>query len=91
MEKNQILQKKRQEEQRRKELEGARKCEEEVAQRTRISVARAELEIKHFEEKQGEMPFLGRSPPVEFILRSLTQLYLLPYNKITSHEKTSFR
>lgn len=48
-----MLLKKRQEEARQKELEETRKCEEEVAQRVRISAARAELELKHFEEKQG--------------------------------------
>ena len=54
MEKNQLLLKQRQEEARKKELELARKCEEEVAQRNKITAARAELEIKHFEEKQGK-------------------------------------
>ena len=55
MEKNQLLLKQRQEEARRKELEETRKCVEEVAQRNKISAARAELEIKHFEEKQGKI------------------------------------
>lgn len=54
MEKNQLLLKQRQEERRQKELEHERKCEEEVAKRNKINAARAELEIKHFEEKQGE-------------------------------------
>lgn len=49
-----MLLKERQEESRRKELEETQKCEEEVAHRDRISAARAELEIKHFEEKQGK-------------------------------------
>ena len=80
MGKNQILQEKRQKEQRRKELEGARKCEEEVAQRTRISVARAELEIKHFEEKQGESLFLTFFS-CRIYFEKCNSFYLLPYNK----------
>lgn len=54
MAKNQLLLKKREIEIRRKELEETRKCEEEVAHRRKINAARAELEIKHFEEKQGK-------------------------------------
>ena len=55
MEKNQMLLKQRQEERRKQELEHTRKCEEEVAARNKINAARAELEIKHLEEKQGEI------------------------------------
>ena len=46
MEKNRMLLEKRQEDARRKEEEETRKCEEEVARQNRISVARANLEIK---------------------------------------------
>ena len=55
MEKNNLLLKQQREELRRKELVETKKCEEEVAKRTKINVARAALEIKQFE--QGEMIF----------------------------------
>lgn len=45
--------KQQEEESRRKGLEETRKCEEEVAKRRMLHQARADLEIKHFEEKQG--------------------------------------
>lgn len=48
-----MLLKQQEEESRRKELEETRKCEEEVAKRRMLNQARADLEIKHFEEKQG--------------------------------------
>jgi len=54
MEKNQALLRHRQEEARKKDLEETRRCEAEVAQRNKITSARAELELKHFEEKQGK-------------------------------------
>ncbi len=55
MEKNQLLLKQQQEESQRRELEGTKKCEKEVARRRQLNAARAELEIKHFEEKQGKV------------------------------------
>jgi len=84
IEKNQLRLKKQQEESRRKELELTRKCEEEVAKRDKLSAARAELEIKHFEEKQGKMDVC--SPPAihhangsstEFSHSTLHQIQLL--------------
>jgi hypothetical protein len=52
MEKNELLLKQRREELSRKELVETKKCEEEVAKRNKINAARADLEIKQFE--QGE-------------------------------------
>ena len=56
MEKNEWLLKQRREELSRKELVETKKCEEEVAKRNKINAARADLEIKQFE--QGEMIYL---------------------------------
>ncbi|KAL3804219.1 hypothetical protein ACHAW5_011139 [Stephanodiscus triporus] len=50
MEKNKLLLKQRQEEISRQEVEETKKCEEEVAKRNKISLARADLEKKHFEQ-----------------------------------------
>jgi len=58
-EKHEVRLKQQQEESRRKELELTRKCEEEVAQRNRTNAARAELEIKHFEENQSRRKMLS--------------------------------
>ncbi|KAL7537740.1 hypothetical protein ACHAXR_008025 [Thalassiosira sp. AJA248-18] len=73
MEKNQLLLEKRQEESRRKELEEARKCEEEVARRRNLSAARAELEIKHFEEKQAMRKLLSDKASVELKQRAMRE------------------
>ena len=56
MEKNELLLKQRREELSRKERVETKKCEEEVAKRNKINAARADLEIKQFE--QGEMIYL---------------------------------
>jgi hypothetical protein len=52
MEKNKLLLKQRQEEISRQEVEETKKCEEEVAKRNKISLARADLEKKHFEQSE---------------------------------------
>ena len=77
-----MILKKKEEDVRRKELQETQKCEEEVARRRNLSAARAELEIKHFEEKQGKMPILG-----PFVLsRSLVSCFNLLYDEL-SHEE----
>ncbi len=55
MEKNKLLLKQRREELSRKEFVETKRCEEEVAKRNKINAARADLEIKQFE--QGEMTY----------------------------------
>lgn len=72
MEQNELLLKTGEEERRRKELELTRKCEEEVAKRNEISAARAELEIKHFEEKQGKVPSFTGHIRHRFFPKNLT-------------------
>jgi len=73
MEKNQELLRMRQEEAQRREMERSRKCEEELAQRNRISKARANLEIKHFEEKQAMKKLLSDRASEELKQRSMRE------------------
>ena len=86
MEKNELLLEGRQEEIRRKELELTRKCDEELAKQNRINAARAELEIKHFEEKQGERSILS-SANVTAKLFSHKSIW---HSQICSHEENAF-